>query len=220
MDIYVEGNIGTGKTTFLDFLKTLFSKNNHSFVYEPVDQWTNLKDSNGKNLLEHFYEDQNKWSFAFQMNSFVSRIEKIQHIEKDFPKNIKFIERSVYTDKKCFANNCYETGKMNKIEFDIYNRWHKWLCKEFKVKPSAFIYLKTTPEISLERINKRNRGGESGIPIDYLTKLDTLHNVWMDEERANGVPVLILDVSKDFYNDETEKHIIISKLKEFMETLN
>ena len=48
MDIYVEGNIGTGKTTFLDFLKTLFSKNNHSFVYEPVDQWTNLKDSNGK----------------------------------------------------------------------------------------------------------------------------------------------------------------------------
>ena len=156
-DIYIEGNIGTGKTTFLRFLETLFKTDDYSFIFEPVDQWTNLTDSDGINLLENFYKDQDKWSFAFQMNSFISRIQKIQNDSK----KVKFIERSVYTDRNCFAKNCYESGKMNKIEYDIYTRWHDWLCKEFKVKPSAFIYLKTNPTVSLERIQKRSRQGDA-----------------------------------------------------------
>ena len=211
-DIYIEGNIGTGKTTFLRFLETLFKTDDYSFIFEPVDQWTNLTDSDGINLLENFYKDQDKWSFAFQMNSFISRIQKIQNDSK----KVKFIERSVYTDRNCFAKNCYESGKMNKIEYDIYTRWHDWLCKEFKVKPSAFIYLKTDPTVSLERIQKRSRQGEGGIPIDYLDKLDSLHNSWMDDEIANGVPVLILDVSTDFYNDDKEKEKIIKQLFDFL----
>ena len=43
MDIYIEGNIGTGKTTFLNFLKTIYTDEKHAFIYEPVDQWTALK---------------------------------------------------------------------------------------------------------------------------------------------------------------------------------
>jgi len=216
MEIYIEGNIGTGKTTFLDFLKIIFGDEKYTSIYEPVDQWTALKNEDGKNLLENFYEDQTKWSFAFQMNSFISRIQKIR-AEKN--NKIKFIERSVYTDKYCFANNCYENGKMTKIEFDIYNRWHNWLCDMFKIQPTAFIYLKTKPEISLERIKKRSRKGESDIPIEYLTKLHELHNNWMDTYIKTNIPVLILDVSVDFYNNESEKEKIINKLTDFIKTL-
>ena len=68
----------------------------------------------------------------------------------------------------------------------------------------------------LERIKKRSRQGECGIPIEYLDKLDSLHTSWMDDEIANGVPVLILDVSTDFYNDEKEKEKIIKQLFEFL----
>ena len=68
--------------------------------------------------------------------------------------SLAFIERSVFTDRYCFAKNCYESGKMNKIEYDIYCRWHDWLCKSFDVVPRAFIYLKVDPEISYERIKK------------------------------------------------------------------
>jgi deoxyadenosine/deoxycytidine kinase len=214
MDIYIEGNIGTGKTTFLNLLHTLYP--DYSTIYEPVDQWTALKNADGTNLLENFYKDQHKWSFAFQMNSFISRIKKIKDNHNP---TINFIERSVFTDKYCFANNCYKNGTMTKIEYDIYVKWHDWLCEEFKMKPTGFIYLKTSPEISHERINKRNRPGEESIPLDYLHNLHNLHTEWMLHETEKGIPVLVLDVSKDFYNDDKEKQKIISELETFVQML-
>ena len=116
MIIYIEGNIGSGKTTFCRLLAEHYKKRDKQILLEPVDEWMTLKDEDGTNLLERFYGDQEKWSFAFQMNSFISRVKKIQDADKG---KILFVERSVYTDKHCFAENCYESGKMNKIEYDI-----------------------------------------------------------------------------------------------------
>ena len=107
------------------------------------------------------------------MNSFISRIQKVRSSSS----SLNFIERSVYTDKYCFAENCFKNKKMTKIEYDIYCRWHNWLCKEFKMGANAFIYLKTKLSISQQRIRKRNRKGEDEIPLEYLTELDNLHNI-------------------------------------------
>ena len=50
---FVEGNIGSGKSTFLKKLSTEFK-----VVQEPVDEWSKMKNaSSGKNILEEFYED-------------------------------------------------------------------------------------------------------------------------------------------------------------------
>ena len=119
--VYIEGNIGTGKSTFVDNLKEVLTKNypnlKFAVVQEPVDQWMSMKDSNGKNLLEHFYSDQVKYSFPFQMNSFISRVNAIYNAvitdtgNIDNPPaqendelivdsyDIVFVERSVFTDK-------------------------------------------------------------------------------------------------------------------------
>jgi len=213
MNIYVEGNIGTGKTTFLSFLKKQIPK--YNILYEPVDEWVNIKDANGKNLLEHFYEDQNKWSFPFQMNTFISRVKKIQDSNSD----INIVERSVYTDRNCFATNCFNSGKMTSIEYDIYCRWHDWLCAKFPVKPNGFIYLKTAPEISHQRIKKRDRRGEDTIPLEYLQTLHKLHEKWMDDEKCNNIPVLVLDITKDIYKNETEQKEILAQVQSFISKL-
>ena len=210
MNIYIEGNIGSGKTTFVDTLKKRYENNkNYSCITEPVEEWLSLKDKDNKSILEKFYEDQNKWSFAFQMNSFISRTHKVSNDNSP----IKFIERSVYTDKYCFATNCYNMGNMNKIEYDIYCKWHDWLCDNFKVKPSGFIYLKTEPTVSFDRIKKRSRTGESDIPLDYLELLHTNHEEWMKQETQNGIPVLYIDVTENFYNNE-------EKLKEILDSID
>ena len=83
MLIYIEGNIGTGKTTFINLLKQYLHKFNDleldgRIVLEPVDEWLETKDSSGFNILDKFYKDQEKWSFPFQMNSFISRVKYIQ----------------------------------------------------------------------------------------------------------------------------------------------
>ena len=213
MNLYVEGNIGTGKTTFLSFLKENIP--NINIIYEPVDEWIEVKDSSGKNLLEHFYENQNKWSFAFQMNSFISRVNRIDSQKKQ-ECSANIIERSVFTDKYCFAKNCHASGKMNDIEYDIYCRWHEWLCNNFDVKPTGFIYLKTDPINSYDRIKKRSRDGEEEIPLEYLTLLHNLHETWMETEKNNGVPVLIIDMTKNYNEDAEFKNELIQRVSAFI----
>lgn len=60
--LVVEGNIGSGKSTFLKFLSQTLP-NTINVFYEPVEQWRNL---NGHNLFELMYRDPSRWSFAFQ----------------------------------------------------------------------------------------------------------------------------------------------------------
>ena len=206
MIIYIEGNIGSGKTTFCKLLSEYYNNEQKKIVLEPVDEWMTLEDVDGKNLLEKFYKDQDKWSFAFQMNSFISRVHKIYKAYED-KNSLLFVERSVFTDKHCFAKNCFESGKMNKIEYDIYNRWHEWLVDKFEIKPDAYIYLKTSPEKSHERTQKRSRDGEGGIPLEYLKTLHEKHEDWLEKEKSE-VPVLTVDVTEDFNNKEKMEEII------------
>ena len=178
--VYIEGNIGTGKTTLLSLINSNKSSYNilrdSSIIYEPVDEWIRLKDSDGCNILDKFYGNQSRWSFTFQINSFLSRRASIETCTS----NIKIIERSVYSDKNCFAKNCYNNGNMTELEYKIYNRWFDWLSntKEDK-EPQKFIYLKTSPEICYDRILKRNREEESGITIEYLEQIHNLHEEWL-----------------------------------------
>ena len=221
MIIYVEGNIGSGKSTFCNLLSKYFSlKSESNIILEPVNEWLTIIDENGHSLLDNFYKNQEKWSFAFQLNCFISRINKIEYSKNgECSKNgingvpkINFVERSVFTDKYCFALNCYESGKMNKIEYDIYCKWHEWLVDKFDVMPDAYIYLRTSPEISFERMKKRSRGGEEEVPLDYLKLLHNKHEEWMEIERKNNVKVITIDVTDDFNNEKIMKNII-NKIK-------
>jgi len=67
MQIYVEGNIATGKSTLLKHISSTRFEN-VDVVFEPVDRWTNL---NGQNLLGKFYQDNEKHGFALQVVLFI-----------------------------------------------------------------------------------------------------------------------------------------------------
>ena len=56
MLISIEGNIGSGKSTIIEYLKTL-QNDKIIFVDEPVNEWLNIKDINGMNALDCFYKD-------------------------------------------------------------------------------------------------------------------------------------------------------------------
>ena len=192
MNIHIEGNIGAGKSTMLKYLKSNFDCN---ISQEPVKEWLNLSDGHD-NILQKFYSDINRWSFAFQMNCFISRT----HQTKQLPKNdLNFIERSVYSDR-IFALNCYNSGNMNKIEFDIYEKWSNWLLNELCEKVDAIIYLRSSPEVSAKRIKERSRNSESEIPIEYLKELHKLHDEWLMNKK--DIPVLILDADTVNYNNK------------------
>lgn len=225
MLIYIEGNIGSGKSTFvklmLNHLQQLVKKGlNPRLIQEPVDEWMMTFDKDGKNILDKFYEDQTRWSFTFQMNSFISRAHKIQE-KRDLKldNQILFVERSIYTDRHCFAANCYESNKMTQLEYDIYCRWNDWLSTQFNLRPTAYIYLRCDTAVNVERIAKRSRQGECNIPVDYLDNLHNKHECWMKAENDKQVPVLTLDVSEDF-TEIDKMNALFNQVDSFIDSLH
>jgi deoxyadenosine/deoxycytidine kinase len=197
---FVEGNIGSGKSTFLKKLSTEFK-----VVQEPVDEWSKMRNANGKNILEEFYEDPERNAYLFQSIAFRSRVKNITDLDESV-----IVERSIYTDRMVFAEVCKEDGNISEIEWNDYTEWFDFVVKHIGFKPKGFIYLRTDPEKSYERINKRNRSGESNISMDYLKKLHERHDKWLMD--AN-VPVLVLDVTEEF---ESNPEPLVQKVRDFV----
>lgn len=204
---FLEGNIGTGKSTFL--LALAKHVENVNVTFEPVDEWMSLvnKSSSGLNLLEEFYKDQSRYAYTFQSIAFRSRIRLLNSLPTGAT---NIIERSVFTDRNVFAKTCHETGKMNDIEWADYCEWFDWLATD--VKPSGYVYLRCDPEVSYERIKARSRQGESVIPYEYIEKIHNKHDNWLITEPN----VLILDVNSEFEKDEIKLQEMIQKVKKFV----
>ena len=73
--VSVEGNIGSGKSTFLKFVANECANTKGIVILpEPVDKWEELKDQNGSSIIELFYRDKDKYAFPFQMMAYISRL--------------------------------------------------------------------------------------------------------------------------------------------------
>ena len=215
MLISIEGNIGTGKTTLINILNKKFGKkNNVIFVDEPLQQWLNLKDSDGENILGKFYGDQQRWSYSFQMHAFITRSKAI--LEQNTDDNVVIIERSVITDRNVFAYLLYESGKISEMEWKLYIEWFDWLTEHFsKVTPDKFIYLKADPKISYQRMVNRTRDEEADIPIDYLNQVSEKHDQWLLGENENE-NVITIDVNHDFSDSERFKTTVIDRVSQLI----
>jgi len=196
--ISIDGNIGTGKTTFINELK---KKNlpNVIFVDEPVELWTKIC-VNDETILEKFYEDQIKYAFSFQMMALISRIQLLKKAVKDNPNAIIVTERSLYSDKNIFAKLLYDEGKIDPHSYQIYNLWFSEYIKE--LPKHKFIYLYSDPKTAHERIIKRSRNGEQNINIDYLINCEEYHKFWFEYDNSN----LIAKINMDHYITNTKEY--------------
>lgn len=173
----VEGNIGSGKSTFMQKLKQEFKdRKDICFLDEPVDVWSNFNDSEGT-ILEHYYKDQNKWGFTFQMLAYISRLTIMRRALENPDYNYIVTERSLFTDKHIFCKMLYEGGVIHPIQYQIYQAWFDEFVTDHEYK---FVYLQTSPEVALQRVNKRNRKGET-IPLTYLEECHRYHEVWLKD---------------------------------------
>ena len=215
--LVIEGNIGAGKSTFLRLL------NQHldiDPVFEPHDKWQNV--GGGENLLEKFYTDIRRWAYTFQTYAFVTRVLEQEKEVHNCLSGVQVLERSVYSDRYCFAKNCFEMGVMLPLEWQLYRDWFDWLVEGYTTKPTGFIYLKTEPSVCYDRLRKRNRHEEAAVPLDYLRRLNEKHEDWLIKrggiaDYLKDVPVLTLSCDHDFEEDEQELARHLAKIVETFE---
>jgi len=204
--ISLEGNIGAGKSTLMSLLEEKL-KDRVEFIYEPVDEWIEIKDKNNNNLLDTFYKDKNRWSYTFQSVAYITRMNKIMEKMCNSNKEIIIMDRSLEGDYNTFTKMLREEDSINEIEWQCYMKWYKffstYIGKNIKHK---YIYLRCDPSVAISRISKRNREEEKNISIDYINKLHECHESWMKEEEY----VYNFNVNKDFVFNENKKTKILN----------
>lgn len=203
----LEGLIGAGKSRFLEALKTNFASSQKresigrklTIVDEPVEKWCSTKDEAGKSVLSYFYDDTERYGFLFQINALMTRygstLEANDLIEQklltDDTSHVLLSERTIGTDRNVFAKMLNDDGKLNSMEYLIYQQTFDTLTQRRPECNSVdgVIFIHTTPEESMRRIIKRGREGEN-IPLDYLVKCAAAHQEWLPNCE---VPVLIVN---------------------------
>jgi deoxyadenosine/deoxycytidine kinase len=181
--ISIEGNIGSGKTTIIEHLEKRIGKNKSIlFLREPLDVWESVKDNKtGKNILEKFYEDPEKYSFPFQVMAYSSRLSMIRKAIKENPDcQVIICERSLEADKNIFAKMLYDDGKIDDVCYQIYNKFYKEFSEEFGL--DSIIYIDADAEVCKQRVEKRSRQGEDSISLEYLQKCKDYHDEWLLNE--------------------------------------
>lgn len=205
----IEGNVGAGKSTFLSLVEKYLAIDP---IFEPHEQWQAVGEEG--NLLHKFYNDTHRWAYTFQTYAFVTRVLTQEDHLKTSNANRFMLERSVFSDRYCFAKNSYELGFMSGLEWQIYCDWFSWLVDRYTTMPSGFIYMRTDPVISYERIKQRGRAEEAGTSLDYFKRLHEKHEEWLINkvdipDRLSQIPVLVLQCDKDFEHDvqEQQRHM-------------
>jgi deoxyadenosine/deoxycytidine kinase len=217
--VSIEGNIGSGKSTLMEHLKKTYKNNSQViFLKEPVDEWENIKDSNGVTILEKFYTDQEKYSFAFQMMAYVSRLNVLRDTLKtlDTTSDKKYIiitERSLNTDRYVFAKMLFETGKMEDVFYQIYLNWFDTFSQEFPVH--KIVYVKVEPHVCHKRISKRDREGEGCIPVEYLEICHKYHEEML-QNMNESLEKLILNGNVDIHENTNQMEDWLHQINNFI----
>lgn len=170
------GLIGVGKTTLAD---SLGSHLGLDVYHEPVDD--NL-------YLADFYADTARHSFAMQVYLLNRRFQ--QHQEIIWRGRGAVQDRTIYEDS-IFAKVLVELGLMDARDYETYLSLFRNLSN-FMCKPTAIVYLHSSPETCYERIKVRARGVESGVSLAYLERLYAAYEEFvLDISRT--IPVIQVD---------------------------
>lgn len=198
MFIAVAGLIGSGKSTLVENLET---KSGCTVFKEPVE--TNP-------FLELYYKDPKRWSYAMQVNLLWERYKQSQEaFMRSMRGETVIIDSTIYSDM-AFALVQKWSSYFTNEEFNSYMNMHKIITAQ-TAYPDALVYLQLSPEETNERIKKRSRNCESGIPIKYLEDLNNAYKIVLDN-LSKHTDIIYIDARKSADDVYKEVDYIINKM--------
>lgn len=189
--IVIDGVVGVGKSTLMNIL----ADKGYVKFEEPVAD---------NPILEKFYYDRERYSFSLQIFFLNNRFRHIKQASKI--KNA-VMDRSIYGDV-IFAKMLNESGEMGNEEFDLYIDLFENMTEHCKV-PKLLIYLETSVDAAMAKINKRGRDYEKVVERGYWEKLNANYRTYFKEYDIS--PILKINVDGlDFENNEKDReHVLV-----------
>ena len=173
----LEALIGGGKSVQLGMLKDFFRDDGRvAFVDEPVAEW---EDSG---LLGAFY-DGTLPAASFQMYALQTRqLPLFRALSSDA--DVVVTERSVWSDYLVFAR----TAGMSSRELEAYAaaldavQGH---IEHLSAVDLTVVYLELDVDTAMERIRRRGRKSETGVPTAYMDRLKANHELFVGHAQTN-----------------------------------
>ncbi|XP_020287738.1 deoxynucleoside kinase-like isoform X2 [Pseudomyrmex gracilis] len=170
--IYIEGNIGSGKTTFLTHFQKI---KDATILEEPVSLWQNVA---GVNLLSY------------------AQLTRLQFHTMSTPSPYKIMERSIFSSR-IFLENMKRTSMIRHMEAEILEQWYNWCMENTKIRADLIVYLRTSPEVVYQRMQARGRKEENSVSLEYLKQIHELHDDWLVRRTLFSVPAPVMIVDGD-----------------------
>ena len=186
MHIAIAGNIGSGKTTLTKMLSKHY---NWAAEYESAEN---------NPYLVSFYEDMQRWSFNIQIFFLNARFRQLVEIQKQNKNVIQ--DRTIFEDAYIFAPNLHDQGMMSDRDFDNYQDLFDLMTTLVKM-PDLLIYVRASVPTLVSQIQKRARGYEQQIKLDYLQGLNDKYENWIKDYKGN---LLIIDGDHIKFGDNPE----------------
>jgi deoxyadenosine/deoxycytidine kinase len=193
--IGIVGNIGVGKSTFVEALKsnelgkillscfpTLSGQEEIHTFEERFDQ----------TVLNEFYRDPEHHAFMAQVEFLNGRLRRQEEIER--ARGIVLEDRTIFEDYHVFGKAQKVLGHMTEAEFRAYQRSYNLLTERF-TEPDLVVYLRADTDVLLERIHKRSRESERLISFEYIDLLNKLYENFI--RKHLDCPVLIIDSNRE-----------------------
>lgn len=247
--ISVVGNIASSKTSVLDTLLEQLREQlpgvEVTKCVEPIDEWTAKRAGNCPSALEMSYRLPYGSSFPFQVQVLSWQNEVAEDTGRkarqpgecsmvDFGEHsccfltqegtvsacrprILLMERST-DDGATFVEVKASQGDFSGVAVDAYNRL---LEQGMGIVPDLVVYLKTSPEDCHKRKQRRDREGEKGVSLEYLSELheryETLHSKYTNAaDTRDNTLVLTPEDQETLADIEKEKTRLATRVVEFL----
>jgi deoxyadenosine/deoxycytidine kinase len=196
--VAVAGNIGVGKSSLVELLSARLG---WEPFYEPVGENPYLAD---------FYKDMRTWSFQSQIFFLTRRLRAHRQL-LDHPTSA-IQDRTVYEDAEIFAHNLYLQEHIAERDYQTYRELYHVLT-QFLPPPDLVVYLRATVDTLVQRIANRGRDYEQQIEREYLTRLNSLYESWI--ENFTLCPVLTVPADDlNYVAYDSHLDLIVSKIEE------
>lgn len=189
--IAIEGNIGSGKTTFCHKMAEHFECN------IILEQFTDNP------FLPFFYQQPERYAFPVELFFMTERHKQLQ--EHFASPNL--FQQSVASDYFFVKTLLFAKNNLNDEEFRLFQRLFGVLNNTFP-KPDLLVYLHRPIDALLRQIRQRGRDMEQNIAPEYL---EEIQNAYLEFFKAeNGLPILVIELGDlDFQRDQTVMNAIV-----------
>ena len=196
MHIAIAGNIGSGKSTLTRMLAKHYG---WEARFEAVED---------NPYLEDYYRDIHRWSFNLEVYFLKERFRDLIAISQADHTIVQ--DRTIFEGVYVFMQNNKAMGNLSERDYETYMELFEQMMTVVRL-PDLMIYLRASVPHLVGNIQKRGRGYEQTMQLDYLENLNRRYDDFIYNMYKGRVMVVEKD-PLDFQNNPKDFAQIVDRI--------